>query len=158
ARGGGPLERTVEVTLEGMRSARDELTTAAGDRLDAVSLGTPHYSAAQLEHLSRLAAAHPVHGTVAAYVSTGRDVLAVAEERGWASAIREAGWRIVTDTCTYVTPILDPEARVAMTDSGKWAYYAPGNLGVDVVYGSVGECVRSASAGRVVRDEAIWGG
>jgi membrane protein implicated in regulation of membrane protease activity len=32
-----------------------------------------------------------------------------------------------------------------MTDSAKWAYYAPGNLGVDVVFGSLGECVRSAA-------------
>jgi predicted aconitase len=43
-----------------------------------------------------------------------------------------------------------------MTNSGKWAYYAPGNLGVDVVFGSLEECVRSAEAGEVVRDDDIW--
>jgi predicted aconitase len=43
-----------------------------------------------------------------------------------------------------------------MTDSGKWAWYAPGNLGVDVVIGGLEECVVSASAGRVVRDESVW--
>ena len=37
--------------------------------------------------------------------------------------------RMVTDTCTYITPILDPAARVVMTDSAKWAWYAPANLG-----------------------------
>jgi hypothetical protein len=43
-----------------------------------------------------------------------------------------------------------------MTDSGKWAYYAPGNIGAQVVLGSLAECVASAVAGLVVRD-ATWG-
>ena len=38
-----------------------------------------------------------------------------------------------------------------MTNSGKCAYYAPGNLGVGVAFGSLAECVASARAGRVVR-------
>ena len=43
-----------------------------------------------------------------------------------------------------------------MTDSAKWAYYAPGNLGLEVVFGSTEDCVESAILGRVVRDEGIW--
>jgi hypothetical protein len=39
-----------------------------------------------------------------------------------------------------------------MTNSAKWAYYAPGNLGVDVAFGSLAECVASAAAGRVTLD------
>ncbi len=38
-----------------------------------------------------------------------------------------------------------------MTNSGKWAYYAPGNLGIEVAFGSTAECLASARAGRVVR-------
>jgi hypothetical protein len=45
-----------------------------------------------------------------------------------------------------------------MTDSGKWAYYAPGNIGASVVFASTAECVRSAVAGRVIRDDAAWVG
>jgi predicted aconitase len=44
-----------------------------------------------------------------------------------------------------------------MTDSGKWAFYAPGNIGVEVVFGSLRECVRSAIGGRVWRDADLWG-
>ena len=43
-----------------------------------------------------------------------------------------------------------------MTNSAKWAYYAPGGLGSRVAFGSLAECVRSAVAGRVVRDERLW--
>jgi predicted aconitase len=147
--------RRVDVTMDRLRLVRDALTTARGDRLDAVSLGTPHYSVAELEQLAGLLPA----GTrlaVPAYVSTSRAVLAEAEAQGLLGAIEAAGVRLVTDTCTYVTPILDPAARTVMTDSGKWAWYAPANLGVDVVFGSLAECVRSAVAGRVVRDERLW--
>lgn len=62
---------------------------------------------------------------------------------------------IVTDTCTYVTSIIDTSG-VAMTDSGKWAYYAPANLGATVAFGSVEECVESAVAGRIVRLDGQW--
>jgi predicted aconitase len=44
-----------------------------------------------------------------------------------------------------------------MSDSGKWAFYAPGNIGVEVVFGSLRECVRSAVEGRVWRDAEAWG-
>jgi predicted aconitase len=36
------------------------------------------------------------------------------------------------------------------------AYYAPGNLGVDVAFGSLADCMSSAEAGRIVRDEETW--
>ena len=69
---------------------------------------------------------------------------------------RAAGVTIVTDTCTYITSILTDTVGPAMTDSAKWAYYAPGTLGVGVVFGSTGDCVESAVAGRVVLNEEIW--
>ena len=91
-------------------------------------------------------------------VSTGRDVLDRAEERGIADRLRRAGAEILVDTCSYIAPVLRPAAGAVMTDSAKWAYYAPGNIGADVVFGSMAECVASAVAGRVVRLPSSWGG
>jgi predicted aconitase len=62
----------------------------------------------------------------------------------------------VVDTCTYVTAILRNTDGVVMTNSAKWAWYAPGNLGVEVAFGSLRECVDSAVEGRIVRDDALW--
>jgi hypothetical protein len=45
-----------------------------------------------------------------------------------------------------------------MTDSGKWAWYAPSNLRVEVALGGLEECVRSAAVGRVILDDALWNG
>jgi len=57
----------------------------------------------------------------------------------------------VVDTCTYITPILQEAVGAVMTNSGMWAYYAPGNLGVEVAFGELEACVASALAGRVIR-------
>lgn len=148
----------IAVSTGMIRAARDRLTTAvASDGLDAVSLGTPHFSLAEFEKLSRVIADRvPFAPSCAVYVSTSRDVLALAREHGYAQLCEEVGARLVVDTCTYVTPILDDGVRTAMTTSGKWAWYAPGNLGIDVVFGTLEECVASARAGRVVRDDAAW--
>ncbi|MEU4668046.1 aconitase X catalytic domain-containing protein [Amycolatopsis sp. NPDC023774] len=145
------------VDADQVRAVRDELTTAHGPDLDALCLGTPHFSLTEFERLAGLLAdGGPFHPGVSAYVTTSRAVLAEADRLGYAETVRSAGARIVVDTCTYITPILDAGVRTAMTNSGKWAWYAPGNIGVDVALGSLAECVASARAGRIVREEALW--
>ena len=145
------------VRLEELRAARDELTTAAGERLAAVSLGTPHASLAELEGYAVMLGARKIHPDVECLASTGRDVLAEASRRGITARLRAAGVELLVDTCSYLVPVLRPTEGAVMTDSGKWAWYAPGNIGVRVVFGSSAECIRSAVAGRVVRDDALWG-
>jgi hypothetical protein len=66
--------------------------------------------------------------------------------------LEAAGVTVVVDTCTYVTAILSPDWKHMMTNSGKWAHYAPGNLNVSAVLGTLPECVASARAGRVILD------
>ncbi|MFI5607756.1 aconitase X [Amycolatopsis sp. NPDC051903] len=138
-----------------LRAVRDELTTARGPAIDALCLGTPHFSLTEFARLAGLLG-DGAPFRVRAYVTTSRAVLAEAERLGYAETVRAAGGRIVVDTCTYLTPIVEQDVRTAMTNSGKWAWYAPGNIGVAVVFGSLAECVASARAGRVVRDEALW--
>jgi hypothetical protein len=90
------------------------------------------------------------------FISTGRDVLAEVERRGWLSFLQATGARMVTDTCTYITPIMRVKDGPVMTNSAKCAWYAPMNVGAEVVFGSLEECVRSAVSGRVWRDEFLW--
>ena len=155
-------EEVAEVGMAELRAARDELTTAyggapAGTPIGAVSLGTPHASLAELRAVEReLAGGRPAPG-VELLVSTARTLLAEAEEEGLAHRLRSRGVELLVDTCSYIAPVLRPSPLPAMTDSGKWAFYAPGNIGVEVVFGSLRECVRSAVEGRVWRDADLWG-
>ena len=66
------------------------------------------------------------------------------------------GVRITLDTCPFHTPMVPPDVKVIMSNSGKCAYYAPGELDVEVVFGTMADCVRSAAAGRVCREEITW--
>ena len=150
----GDGAREEGVTLADLRAARDQLARVPGGaQIGAVSVGTPHASEAELRRLADLVGAD--RPRVPFYVNTGRAQLAgvgsVADD------LADAGVTVVTDTCTYITPVMHDVAGPVMTDSGKWAWYAPSNLGYEVAIGSLEECVRSAAAGRVVRDESIWG-
>ncbi len=156
ATGGQAVQDTITVDLAMVREARDALSTFDGTELGIVSLGTPHYSVSEFETLMQLIDDRTVHSSIDMYVSTGRSVLAEIQLRGWVRRLEHSGIQIVTDTCTYITPIMRPASGAAMTDSGKWAYYAPGNLGLPVVFGATADCVESAIAGRVVRDESVW--
>jgi predicted aconitase len=159
---GGPPDATVEIGLAKLRAARDELTTAAaggapGTPIGTVSLGTPHASLAELRAVEReLGGDRPAAG-VELMVSTGRHLLAEAEGDGLASRLRAQGVELLVDTCSYIAPVLRPSPLPAMTDSGKWAFYAPGNIGVEVIFGTLRECVRSAVRGSVWRDPDLWG-
>ena len=49
----------------------------------------------------------------------------------------------------FHTPIVGDNVKTIMTNSGKCAYYAPGELGVKVAFGTMAECVCSAVKGYV---------
>lgn len=157
ALGGVPPEATIRLTPAMLRAARDTLSTTGADRIDAVALGSPHFSREEFAALERLAAGKRF--AVPFYVCTGRHALGVLEREGRAAALKSAGVSIVADTCVVVAPIL-PDApagtRVLMTNSGKFAHYTPANTGYEVIYGSLEDCVASALTGAVSRDEAIW--
>jgi predicted aconitase len=155
ATGGERPARSEVITGADLRAARDELSTVGpGTPIGAVSVGTPHLS---LDGLARLATlvtdARPI---VPFYANVGRDVRAAADEQGLTDGLGRARVTLVSDTCTYITPVIRETAGPVMTDSVKWAWYAPGNLGFDTAFGSLEECVRSASAGVVIRDEDLW--
>ncbi len=143
------------IHLAELSAARDELTTATGEGLTAVSLGTPHASLAELERYAAMLGDRAVHPDIECLISTGRDTLSGAEDV--ARRLRAGGVELLVDTCSYIAPILRDSDGPVMTDSGKWAYYAPGNIGAQVVFGSSAECIRSAVAGRVMRDDTVWG-
>jgi len=152
-----PPEGVELVTMAELRDAREGLTSAAGERLTGVSLGTPHASLGELERIAVMLGDRRVHPDVELLVSTSRDTLVAAGRSGISAQLRDAGVELLVDTCSYLVPILRRTDGATMTDSAKWAWYAPGNVGARVVFASTAECVRSAVAGRIVRDDRAWG-
>jgi hypothetical protein len=138
-------------------AARAELTTAVGETPDLVLLGSPHFSLAEFRQLAPLLDGQARHPDVRFLVTTSRIVVSLADNAGLLTPLRRFGGQLTVDTCPLATPMLPPEIRTLMTNSAKYAYYAPGLLDTQVIYGSLADCVQSAVAGRVVRDETQWG-
>ena len=149
-------EQTVAVTMENLREARRELTTADGEKLDLVALGSPHFSLAEFKKLAPMLESKRRHPDVEFLVTSSRLMTEFADKSGYLAPLKQFGGKVTVDTCILTTPMLHPEMKTLMTNSAKYAYYSPGLLNAQVVFGKLEDCVRSAIAGRVVRDESLW--
>ena len=156
ALGGGGTVETRAVTPDDLLRARSELSSGRDGPLDMVALGTPHFSLSEFAALTPLLSHRKVKAGLIAHVSTSRHVRGLAAERGWIGELEGAGVNVVVDTCTYFSPPVRGAKGRVMTNAAKWAYYAPGFLGVEVVFGSLKECVESAVRGEVWRDPDLW--
>lgn len=156
ALGHAPPKERIVLTAAVVQATLASLSTAgATERIDAVAIGSPHLSLGEIEALEALIAGRKL--SLPLYANTGRHVLCPLEADGRRQALENAGVVFVVDTCVVVTPILpEIEGAVLMTNSGKFAQYAPGNTGYAVTYGSLAECVESAVVGRLVREPRAW--
>jgi hypothetical protein len=149
--------QTMTVTMDELRASREELTHSDNDdTLHMVVLGSPHFSLAEFKQLAALVAGKQKHERVKFLVTSSRAMTALAEKLGALQPILEFGAQLTLDTCILTTPMLPPEINRLMTNSAKFAYYAPGLLNKHIAYGSLDSCVNSAIEGRIVRDEDGW--
>ena len=139
------------ITGDALREAvRSLCPVEVGEQIAAVCLGTPHFSVAEFEHLTRAVTGRRAAAGVEIYVSTSREIAAHVTESSKFAPLRAFRVNLVVDTCTYLAPVVRQIDGVILTNSGKWAHYAPGNLGRRVGLMTLERCIRSAETGRVV--------
>ncbi|WLG92624.1 cis-3-hydroxy-L-proline dehydratase [Pseudomonas cucumis] len=145
------LEMEVSIPVEKIRLTDllvswRELNSARDSRVDVVSLGNPHFSLSEFAHLARLCLGRHKHPDVVLAITCGRAVLEQAREAGHIAVIEAFGATLVTDTCWCMLgePVIPPGAKTLMTNSGKYAHYAPGLVGRKVHFASLAECVDTA--------------
>ncbi|HKJ01027.1 MAG TPA: aconitase X catalytic domain-containing protein, partial [Longimicrobiales bacterium] len=109
---GRPPRRRVTLSADLLRAAADRLSTTTADTVDAVAVGSPHFSWEEFAALVPLVRGRRM--AVPFYACTGRDVLARLQAAGEAAVLEEAGVEIVVDTCVVVTPILPAAGGVLM--------------------------------------------
>jgi predicted aconitase len=147
---------TFKVSAGDLARAQRDLSTAADGPLDAVALGTPHFSLAEFAELVRLFDGRKVKQGLPVLVTTSRVVRELVRAQGWLAQLEAAGVTVPVDVCTYHSPRVRGLKGRVMTNAAKWAYYAPGMLGVEVCFGSLRECAESAVRGEVWRDPRLW--
>ncbi|MFD1807338.1 aconitase X [Gemmobacter lanyuensis] len=131
---------------------------AGGGEVDLVALGSPHFSAPECRAFARLMAGRNVHPKVTAIITLGRATLSEIEADGTAASLRSSGVRLVPDLCwcSISEPVFPPEARVLMTNSGKYAHYAPGLCQREVRFGSLAACAETACSGAAPATPPGW--
>jgi predicted aconitase len=156
ATGGQGVDETITVTPEMLVVARDSLSSVGSGSVSMVALGTPHFSMMEFERAAGLIEGRRICPDVALYISTSRFVAELAANKGWSAVLERAGVTILVDTCTYFAPAVRAAKGRVMTNSAKWAYYAPGLLPVEVAFGSLEDCIETAVRGEVTRRDTVW--
>jgi predicted aconitase len=159
-----PEAKTIEQVFSGHETqtfirddlikAQSELSTGRDGTLDMVALGTPHFSPSEFRAV--VEALDGRKASIPFTITTSRFVMDYIASKGWAEILQRAGVEVIGDICSYYAPGINGMKGRAMTNSAKWAYYAPGMLPVEVCFGSLRECVESAVAGEVQRDPKLW--
>ena len=147
----------VRITRADLRSAWHEFN-AGPAQVDLVAFGSPHFSLSECRRLAALIDGGRRNPDTAVIVTVGHDVLAAARAEGIAARLEAAGVQIVPDICwcSISEPVFPPSARVLMTNSGKYAHYAPGLCGRAVRFGSLAECATAARTGLAPAAPPPW--
>ena len=159
---GDEPEQVIDIHLSDLVKSKSELSTAPDSaKLDLVVLGCPHFSFDEFRELAQLVQAevdrgNTLHRDVRFVVISSQTSYALVQRSEFLRLLADFGVEITLDTCVFHTPMVSDKTKVIMTNSGKCAYYAPGELDVQVAFGSIAECVRSAVEGYVSREETLW--
>lgn len=131
----------------------------AGSRMvDLIALGSPHFSLEETRRFAALMDGNEKHPSISVIITLGREIYAQAQQEGLVDQLRVSGIRFYTDLCwcSIVEPIFPVETKTLMTNSGKYAHYAPGLSGRDVRFGSLSDCAQAAMTGKAPSTPPAW--
>ena len=150
--------RTIAVTKKDLIASWNELNGADDSRVGLVAIGSPHASLSELAQLAALCGGRIKNRETALVVTCGRAVYDKAAKAGYVAALETFGAQVLTDTCWCMLgePIVPRDARNVMTNSGKYAHYAPGLVGRATRFGGLGDCVETACNGHVAGRLPSW--
>jgi len=134
----GPWQPEETIRL-GRKEIDEVYAQYPGSGADAVALGCPHCSAAELEKIAGLLQGQKVQKEL--WVCTARKIADAHPQL--VATIEESGARVFCDTCMVVSPATERFGKM-MTSSGKALAYLPGLAGVGAGLGSLEECIDAA--------------
>jgi len=132
--GANALAQTV-VDDGAMRSVYETFATGDPAEVDLVHIGCPHASYEELRHYARLLDGRVVREDVELWITTNRNLRAIASDSGVLAPIIASGAKVISDTCPMschfartVSPderlgVVPPAFRTILVDSAKQAHY-----------------------------------
>ena len=131
---------------------------SGSSRIDLVALGSPHFSLEETRRFAALMSGCQRNPGTSVIITLGRDILAAARQEGLVGQLEAAGVRLISDLCwcSITEPLFPQDATNIMTNSGKYAHYAPGLSGRTVRFGSLSDCATSARTGLAPPSTPKW--
>ena len=108
--------------------------------VDAVAVGCPHCSPAELNSIAGLLSGRSV--TKPMYVFAAQGVIDTNKKT--VDSIEKSGARVYADTCMVVSPVMEQYSAI-MVNSGKALAYVPDMCGAVARIGTIKECVKVAT-------------
>jgi len=133
---------SISVGPDDISAAAASLCSQTSDAVSAICVGAPHFSVAEFGDLARLLDGRQVRKRLIA--STSATTLGHLHESGLSRELEQSSIEFVTGRCTYYRPIAADLGNHVMTNSAKWAWYAPSDLDVAVTFASLSNCVEKA--------------
>jgi predicted aconitase/predicted aconitase with swiveling domain len=145
-----------EVRRDHLQKAWHELNSCEDGLVDVISLGNPHFSITEFEALAKLIEGRK--SNVAMIITCGRDEYEKARLLGYVEPVETFGATIINDTCWCMIgePIVFRSDKALMTNSAKYAHYAPGLVGRRIRFGNLRDCVDAACTGTAHIQPPVW--
>ena len=148
-------KRITSVTMHDMETAFGQLTSAsitdsAQVAVDLVVTGCPHLSYTEAVRLLGYMGDQPVCEGVAFWIQTNDTVYHMLQRTGVLEKLQALGVDFMRDGCLLNQPTGEAWGfKNIVTNSGKMAHYAPGNVGANVYFRCMEDLVRCAISGKV---------
>ena len=152
------MTKTVKVDIPDLLTSWKELNSATDENVDLVCFGNPHFSATECAALAALCSDRKKHPSVEVIVTLGRSVHKTATADGSIETLEMFGVQFINDTCWCMIeePVIPVNAKVLMTNSGKYAHYGPGLVNRPIHFGSLAQCVDAACSGKRIPTLPDW--
>lgn len=144
--GGRKSDAELKIGPREIEEAVAEINTAKEERFDAVLLGCPHPTIAEIRELASHLAGKRVKPGVKFWIFAARDVITLARQRGYADLIEEAGAQFVEGDCILFFETKGWGWKTVVTNSAKYANLLPSEpTWMDVIYLDLAGCVAAAT-------------
>jgi len=154
---GGNPEDEVVVTREDLIAGWRKLNEGPAG-VDLVAIGSPHASLDECRVFAARLDGRPVAATLSVIITAGRDAIAAAQADGTLVKLQGSGVELISDLCwcSITRPVFPEQAKVVLTNSGKYAHYGPGLSGCAVRLGTLDDCIEAALTGTAPARLPAW--
>lgn len=152
-----PTAITERIVPADFRDAWNAFNRGTSD-VQLIALGSPHFSLDETRIFAKAIDGQEVHPDVDVIITLSRATMSAAQDEGLVGALEKAGVKLITDLCwcSISEPVFPLATKTLMTNSGKYAHYAPGLCGREVRFGSLAACAEVAITGTADKDLPGW--